>query len=456
MTSTSLERSPPFELLLPGLLLLFLAASASPAPTVVLNEDFADGDCATDPAWEAGDLHWFNPFFVEKIGDRYWAGSKRYGSFGTWFTLPDAPGAPVALDATKDPVIVSFDALFRPTTKDDALSFKLIGFPAGVKVRLSAEGHVLVRAEPSKESSLKPVGGGGGLPPIDKGAPHRVEVVVGGPKGATVAIDGAEVFAFPAAKLEAFQALLGRFERIAFIGANITEERDIPLLVPEMQDTDALRWIANIRVEGTVLEPEAPDMPPVQAPHKTVLLMQGHGALCDDAAWRLREAGWDVTEVYDQEPLVAGNAAALRAHLTPENLATLSWVVLFDLHTQRLGRQGCLNLFAYARAGGRLLVLGGASSLNRGGYFSSALAPILPVTGEESPGALERRNGSSLRDFVFALSPTPDARAVDGAPPFFERSSGAGRVRVVPWATLGAPADPFWRRDGWIEYLLEP
>lgn len=431
---------------------ILMSRCAFAGEILALKDDFSDGDITANPTWEAGDLHWFNPFFVEKIGDRYWAGSRRYGSFGTFFTDPET-GWPVPLDVRKGPITVSLLVLFRPSTHQDALSMQLLGTDSRIAVRYDPRGSLLVRLW-SLSVTKRRVEQTAYFKPAQSGRPVRMRLVIGGASRLVCDIDDKAVFRLDKSLYERVTPLLTQFDRIAFMGALRVTEPNVYMLVPQLQTTKAYRWITDIEVRGHPAADDVDRQPPLQAEPRTVLVFRGFASIRVPVETSLRAAGWSVTQVFDGHPLRGAALRVFRERLEIGNLRRRRWVVLFDVHARRLGLAGCAALREYVRCGGSILILGGPSTLGRGDYFSSPLAVCLPVEGPSTPSSLERVEGLDAAKFVHDVSPRPGATNHGTPVPFWQIEFGRGLCRVVQWATVGNPPRPFWKRPDCLPYLL--
>ena len=419
-----------------------------------LFDDFSDGNSTANPTWEAGDLHWYNPFFIEQLNGKWWAGSRRYGSFGASFAHPDRPGWPILLDVRRAPVSVSFLALFRTSTEKDAIAAHVIGPDSSVGIRLTPAGSLITTWRPFGPGDGRVFQDGGAIPRLSPGEATRVAVVLGGPDRFTLALNGKRVYRLAPRKVERADPLLTRFRRIALMGALRVQEPNIQLLVPEMQDTRAYRWVTEIRVRGVPEAPASGPFPELNAAPRSVLLFLGPAAVGTRAAAGLRDDAWGVTTVYDHEPLRREPLRAFREHLSPDTMSTHEWVVLFDIHAQRLGLDGCRVLARYLDMGGKLLVLGGACTLTRGAYFDSPLALCLPISSRPGHSDLVALTDEPRATIAFPVQPISVASRVRDHWPLWEKAVGAGRVRVLTWATLGSPDRPFWTEPNWLSSLL--
>ena len=174
---------------------------------------------------------------------------------------------------------------------------------------------------------------------------------------------------------------------------------------------------------------------------------------------------------------VGENAAALTGYpKTYEELCAYDVVVLVNADASWLGFPGRAALRDFVKAGGGLLVLGGNYSLGQGGFASTFLSDLLPVSVapardvqpvspplalRPAPSGLARALPASLwkvppvlywRHRV-ALKPEAQTHLLAGSESVLVTGAyGRGRVAVFSGTVLGQPAgkeQPFWSWAGW-------
>ncbi len=150
------------------------------------------------------------------------------------------------------------------------------------------------------------------------------------------------------------------------------------------------------------------------------------------------------------------------------DLARYDIVVLVNMGAESWDADGHRRLADFARAGGRLIVLGGGFTLGQGFFKGTQLEAVLPVEVRVArdvyqapePLALGEReatpfDGRPLLYFFHAARPRPDAKPLLWAgelPIAWERAVDKGITRVFLATTLGEAArgqTPFWEWDGW-------
>jgi hypothetical protein len=421
---------------------------------VALKDDFSDGDIVSGTLWEAGDMHWFNPFTVENIQGKTWAGSKRYGSMGASFFAPGKTDWPISLDLSEGPISISFKVMFRSTSANDALNVGFIGAETGAHIRVVPDGQATVRFDTVNNEKLKRERIWMKIPELRPATPYDFEFVFSPEKGVTVSMDGKELFQLEEEKLAELKPFMNTFDRIAFMGANIAAS-NVPQLVPGVEEAAGLRWVTEIEVRGVPAKVRAEPQPPLEAKPNTVLMFCGIAALRNPEFGGLIDEGWTVERVYNHQPLRRDALQEFRQRLAPSSLKQYQWVIVFDISARTLGLKGCAQLKEYVRNGGRLLILGGACTLGRGLYFSSPLAECLPVTGSEGPESLRKISGETACQYAYDITAKDGSRRISENPPVFTASFGEGEVRVLPWSLSGTPTEPFWKTQKWLANLMK-
>lgn len=438
------------------IILITFACSSGAREFIAVEDNFSDGDINANPSWEAGDMHWYNPFFVEKINGRSWAGSKRYGSMGTFFSHPEDRLMPISLDSKNHPIKISFEVLFRTSTTKDAIKFSLRGSSSILSFCYYPHGKFLVTCKGGiGNKKTKTFQHSGQVPKCVPGKPLRLQLIIGDAKRISLCIDNKPVYSlssalFPKADPLVFQ----QFDRIAFMGANNVQERNIHLLVPDQQDTKAYRWITDIKVRGSQAKIQVEKIKQFNPPKKSILLFTGFAGVGTHPKKNLEKYGYTVTEVFDSEPLRGEMLNNFRLYLTTEKLADFETVVLFDINALKLGESGCAALIEYVRVGGRLCIIGGTNILNRGRYFSSLLSELLPVDGVSGWEQLEKSDQDAFT-YQYKLSPKSTAKKINKVLPVYEHHFGKGIVRVAGCTLLGRTGKQrFWKKDGWLDNII--
>jgi uncharacterized membrane protein len=121
--------------------------------------------------------------------------------------------------------------------------------------------------------------------------------------------------------------------------------------------------------------------------------------------------------------------------LFTEHLPSFDAVVLQDFDAQPYGLSKYLtNLARYVRGGGGLVMVGGQNSFVAGGYAGTALADVLPVDLDSSPGA----TGADTSSFVPAW--TPEGRTAPLLAPL--RDVVGDELPDMPGANVLGPVRP--------------
>jgi hypothetical protein len=149
-------------------------------------------------------------------------------------------------------------------------------------------------------------------------------------------------------------------------------------------------------------------------------------------------------------------------------------VVLVDMGAEAWDSDGLQRLADFARAGGRLVILGGPFTLGQGFFAGSPLAAVLPVEVRQArdvyqapkPLLLGAKKGVPFLGkpalyYFHAVAPRPGAVArlwAGELPVCWEAPAGAGRIAVFAGTPLGEPTGagetPFWLWTGWPEQAV--
>ncbi|HAU39164.1 MAG TPA: hypothetical protein DCX07_15795 [Phycisphaerales bacterium] len=435
-------------------LLLLFCGSLRAAEVAVVNDDFNDGDMNRGTVWEAvASLGWYNPYTIEKMGDKFWAGCRKSGNVGTEFRNPARPGWGVLVDARQTPMKVSFLAWFARPIHQDRLNLWLIGTSSRLSLNIYPDGGGDFGMFEDAPSKKRFVDNGMHMPPIAARTPVRVELQVGGADGLVIWFDGKEVYRLAAEHRAAVAALVRDFRVIGFTGTHgePTAVLNIPLAIAN----EAILRFTDVKVSGVIEMQEVPAQAPVKAPAKTATILAGEAVVLAGGLDGLPANGWKAETIFKVVPFNAKTWETVQKRLKPDALGQTEWVVLYDWDVRELGWETCLRLREYVRAGGKLMILGGARTLGRGGYFSSPLAECLPVVGKDGPDTFMPVSKQSQYEYVLAGAAAQDARQVSAVPLVMEKKFGEGRVRVLMWATLGKPKQPFWQDGQWLANLLQ-
>jgi|GEM_PF-6419195 len=415
-------------------IMLTVRPAAWAEPVIGLSDDFSDGNIHTGPTWAAGDMHWYNPFFVEKLNGKYWAGSKRYGSMGAAFTDPNDRSWPIAFDIDRGPVTFSMTVLFRTTTSNDHLSVALIGDGGRIHVNYFPNGRLLVTIKSSWKQDNQVVQFSSKAPAAQAGQPVHLEATIGGSEKLTIRVNQTPSFARAPSKRSQIDSRLGPFRRIAMMGALNVQERNVHMLIPEMQDTEALRWVADVRVTGWPETVRISDAPEIKAAEKTALVFAGLASLRLRPILSLRQSEWIVRDVLINSPLKSDTQRVVQQAIRLDSLTRHQWVVLCDVDLRHLGSIGCQYLTEYVRRGGRLMILASPRILEHGGYLNGPLSAILPMTPNRKPKA--------------------DATPLNGSLSGWQRSHGLGIASIVILKIAGKQPQPFQSQTDWLPSLL--
>lgn len=446
---------------LKGIIVLILAVSAfthtflNAGEVTVVDEKFADGDFSKSPAWSAiNSIHWFNPFYIAGFDNKQWIGAKRLGSIGTPFKNPEQKGWELTLDAQREPITISFLVRFEAISDKNCLIVYILGKDCRFLFRFTATGSGLIRwvAHPKEREPIKTLGIP--LAEFKKGIPVKIDIKYGGKFGVTIARDGKNIYKLPKKDYSLISKFGSKFNLLAFYSSPSRGEKNIFLMKPSTQSERALFWITDISVRGTPGIVKAKPQADLLAPEKTAILFCGPGFLLGGGIEGLEKAGWKLDVVYGHQPLAGTELAKLKSKLTAKELRLHSWVVLYDIGGKTLGWDSCLELKEYVRSGGKLLILGGAQTLGRGGYFSSPLAECLPVSGKDSPDSLCKISNNKHYTYISNARKKDNAKVIDSGLPVYEMRYGKGKVRVVTWAILGNPGQAFWQNKTWLEKVL--
>ena len=144
-------------------------------------------------------------------------------------------------------------------------------------------------------------------------------------------------------------------------------------------------------------------------------------------------------------------------------------IVLADMGADAWDANGHKRLADYAKAGGRLVVLGGPFTLGQGFFKCTALESVLPIhvrPGRDiyklsPPLVLGPQKSASFRGdpllyYYHAVEPKPDADVglwAGNLPVLFEQQVGKGSVAAFIGTVLGEARQetqtPFWEWDNW-------
>ena len=257
-----------------------------------------------------------------------------------------------------------------------------------------------------------------------------------------------------------------------------------PLSKDELAEMERCKPTFNVPVADNLLDP-TPDFDPAKA------VVKDFGAPKVAMPAGLRVGGGPVKEVlvvkgfYHYTYRLPEALHAANVHLTecttrdlPKDYADLAKydiIVLADMGAESWTADGQQRLADYARAGGRLVILGGPFTLGQGFFKGTALEAVLPVEVRAArdvyqfptPPALGKQKGQPLpgspRLFYYhAVTPRPDARVLLWAgdlPIAYERSVGQGTTAVFAGTTMGEATDKahpaYWTWDGWPGVLGE-
>ena len=420
-----------------------LAQTGADKEILALTDDFSDGNIHTNPAWVAGDMNWFNPYFVEKLDGKDWATARQYGSMGTWFTLPPDRVWPVALDPLRGVMKVSLTVRFKPETRDNLLSMHLIGSQSGgtIEVLFFPNGGIEIRMKQFKYLTIP-------IPKMLDGKPVKFTLLLGGEDGVALQREGKTVYTFDPKLREELRKNLRTYDRLAFIGSEHVTSDNPYFMSESFKDAQGYCWFSDIEVRGIPERIQIPAGLSFEAKPRSMLVIRGFGGFDTTCFSELTSAGWTV-----EQPKPSVNP--ILKSLAIENLLRFKCVVLLDVAAPKLRLDGCTALREYVRLGGCVFIFGGTSTLNRGCYFGSPLAECLPVDGKDGMDSLVRNKGASNYEYAFDVKAKTGAATVDGLPQLIILKFGKGRVIVTPWSTLGNPAEPFWRSVAFPKTLAD-
>ncbi|MCX6970932.1 MAG: hypothetical protein NTV93_12400 [Verrucomicrobia bacterium] len=422
-------------------ILIALASIECPASerVSVLSDDFSDGDISNGVSWEAlPELNWWNPMYVEKVQGRYWAGSRAYGSFGAGFSDPARPGWFVPVKTDGEPLELSFDLMFPEISGKAVLDFSFLGAEIQMGCRVQSNGGIQIGFRPLRQPGQVAVSTDLSTPAMEPGKPRHLTFLFGGKQGYQVLVDGKKIAQAPPDIAAKIAPLLKDVDKLGFMGAAEAVDPDVYLHVPALQGATASFWIGNIQVNGEPSQAPGVPMEPIRLQKPRVLVLGGLASMeCAEAIAALKTR-FDCQVMSVNQPMSGAPLVKMREMLAPDSLKGFSHLVLLDVEARFLGWKACEQIHEFIKAGGNLIVLGGATTLNRGRFFSSPLASALPATGQDGDNQI---TGSSSEGFNYVMTPKNPSfrRSVEGIGVISSRAGKAGRVTLVPEAILGTP-----------------
>ncbi|MEI8245737.1 MAG: hypothetical protein WCI51_07900 [Lentisphaerota bacterium] len=420
-----------------------LSQADSDKDILALTDDFSDGNIHTNPAWVAGDMNWFNPYFVEKLDGKNWATARQYGSMGTWLTLPPERIWPVALDPLRGVMKVSLTVRFKPETRNNLLSMHLIGTQSGgrIEVLFIPTGCIEIRMRQFKYLTIP-------IPKMLDGKPVKFTLLLGSENGVSLQREGKTVYTLDPKLRDELRKYLRSYDRLAFIGSEHVTSDNPYFMSESFKDAQGYCWFTDIEVCGLPERIQIPAGLSLGAKPRSMFVIRGFGGFDTTCFSELVAAGWTVEQA---KPSVNPDIK----NLAIKNLLRFKCVVIVDVAATKLGLDGCAALREYIRLGGCVFIFGGANTLNRGRYFGSQLAECLPVDGKDGMDSLVMSNESKNHEYVFDVKAKPGASCIEGSPQLIIVKFGEGRVIVTPWSTLGNPPEPFWRTAAFAKSLAD-
>lgn len=167
-------------------------------------------------------------------------------------------------------------------------------------------------------------------------------------------------------------------------------------------------------------------------------------------------------------------SAGGRVPKTYADAARFDVIVLVGIGADAWNADGLQVLADFARAGGRLVVLGGTAALGQGFYRGTPLEAVLPVEVRVARDIYRLPASLALGDapekpfagaprlyYYHAVQPRADATPrlwAGELPVLYEHAIGKGRALVFTGTVLGEPErgeTPFWGWEGWTKVLGE-